>query len=199
LDKESIFSDWRSDAKAYLEAKGCFFYCTTNFGGQGHTELERDKSAGILWSMLSKSVKPLIKQHEDDPKALWEALELIFAPRKAGAHFNAYRTLTSIKLKEDESLLSLTGCVSTAMNSLKHSRPKGFNIDQADAELQAVVLLIALPDESGYNSLKAPFEMSTSTLSPSEVETAYANFQVFKTAGHMSRLGMSWAVYCKKV
>jgi hypothetical protein len=109
--------------------------------------------------------------------------KLCGTPRKVRARFNAYRTLTSIKLKEDESLLSLIGCVSTAMNSLKDSRPKGFSIDQANAELQAVVLLIALPDESGYNSLKAPFEMSTGTLSSSEVKTAYANYQVFKTAG----------------
>ncbi|KAJ7233368.1 hypothetical protein C8J57DRAFT_1532494 [Mycena rebaudengoi] len=54
--------------------------------------------------------------------------------------FNAYRTLTSIKLKEGESLLSLTGRVSAAMRSLKDSRSTGFDIDMADAELQAVVL-----------------------------------------------------------
>ncbi|KAJ6595284.1 hypothetical protein B0H10DRAFT_1636122, partial [Mycena sp. CBHHK59/15] len=105
------------------------------------------KCAGILWSMLSQGVKPLVKQYEDDPKALWEAFETIFAPRKAGARFNAYRTLTSIKLKEDESLLSLTGRVSDAMRSLKDSRPTDFKLDQADAELHAVVLLMALPDE----------------------------------------------------
>jgi hypothetical protein len=27
--------------------------------------------------MLSKDVKPLVIEHEDDPKALWEALEFI--------------------------------------------------------------------------------------------------------------------------
>ncbi|KAJ7502162.1 hypothetical protein B0H11DRAFT_2365464, partial [Mycena galericulata] len=90
-----------------------------------------------MWGLLGPDVKPLVKQHDDEPKAMWEALESIFAPRKAGARFNAYRTLTSIRLREDESLLSLTGRVAAAMCLLKDSRAAGFTLDKADEELQA--------------------------------------------------------------
>ncbi|KAF8196628.1 hypothetical protein K438DRAFT_1825242 [Mycena galopus ATCC 62051] len=73
---------------------------------------------------------------------MWDFLESIFAPRKAGAHFNAYKTLTSIHLREDESLMSLTGRVSAAMRLLKDSRSVDFHLTKADEELQSVVLLM---------------------------------------------------------
>jgi hypothetical protein len=106
----------------------------------------------------------------------------LFAPKKAGVRFNAYRTLTSIRLREGESLLSLTGRVSTAMRLLKESRPNGFDLTKADEELQAVVLLMALPDEADYAVLKALFEQSKTDLSVTSIGEAYANHQAFRTA-----------------
>ncbi|KAJ7233250.1 hypothetical protein C8J57DRAFT_1578074 [Mycena rebaudengoi] len=103
-----------------------------------HNVVANEKCAGILWGMLSQEVKPLVKQHGDNPKALWEALEALFAPRKDGARFNAYKTLASIHLGEDESLLSLTGHVSAAIRLLKDSRTAKFTLENADKELQAV-------------------------------------------------------------
>jgi hypothetical protein len=143
--------------------------------------LANEKCAGILWAMLSKDVKPLVKQHEDDPKAMWSALEAMFAPRKAGARFNAYKTLTSIRLREDETLLSLTGRVAAAMRLLQESRTKAFTLAKADDELQAVVLLMALPDEGQFSVLKAPFEQSPDDLKVKAIEEAYANHQAFRT------------------
>ncbi|KAJ7429038.1 hypothetical protein FB451DRAFT_1425688 [Mycena latifolia] len=139
-----------------------------------------------------KKVKPLVMQHEDDPKALWEALDVIFAPRKAGARFNAYRTLTSIQLREEESLLSLTGRVSAAMRLLKGSRPAEFTLENTDEELQAVVLLMALPDDGQFAVLKAPpFEQSPTSLKVSVIEQAYANHQAFRTAHQEGDQGQS--------
>jgi hypothetical protein len=178
LSKEALLSEWRSDAKAYLRRKEVFDCCLK----ASSDAVATGKCAGILWGMLSKDVKPLVKQHEDDPKALWEHLETIFAPRKAGARFNAYKTLTSIHLREDETLLSLTGRVSSAMRLLKESRPKTFTLNNADEELQAVVLLMALPDDPNYSVLKAPFEQSPDDLKVKDIEQAYANHQAFRTA-----------------
>ncbi|KAJ7747400.1 hypothetical protein DFH07DRAFT_831006, partial [Mycena maculata] len=154
LSKETLYSEWKSDAKAYLRHKEVFGCCLT----ASTDVVANEKCAGILWGMLSKDVKPLVKQYEDDPKALWENLDSTFSPRKAGARFNAYKTLTSIHLREDETLLSLTGRVSSAMRLLTESRPTTFSLDDADEELQSVVLLMALPDEGLYSVLKAPFE-----------------------------------------
>src|ERR1700761_3758970 len=96
LRKDSVFSLWQSDAKAYLRRKEVFGPCLT----ASTDVVANEKCVGILWGMLSADVKPLVKQHEDDPKALWDALATIYAPKKAGARFNAYRTLTSIHLRD---------------------------------------------------------------------------------------------------
>jgi len=177
LRKDSIFSSWQSDAKAYLRRKEVFTPCLT----ASSDVVANEKCVGILWGMLSADVKPLVKQHEDDPKALWDALATIYAPKKAGARFNAYRTLTSIHLREDENLLDLTGRVSSAMRLLKESRSNNFTLDQADEELQAVVLLMALPDDGLYSVLRAPFEQSADLLKVSKVEEAFANHVAFRT------------------
>ncbi|KAF7345845.1 hypothetical protein MVEN_01606200 [Mycena venus] len=145
LTKETVFSAWQSDAKAKLRCKEVFGHCIAA-SSSPEDAASRDKCSGILWSMLGPDVKPLVQQHEDDPIAMWDALIELFAPRKAGARFNAYRTLTSICLREDETLLSLTGRVSAAMRLLTGSRPTDFDLKKADEELQAVVLLMALPD-----------------------------------------------------
>ncbi|KAJ7121226.1 hypothetical protein C8R46DRAFT_1364705 [Mycena filopes] len=178
LSKETLYSEWKSDAKAHLRRKEVFGCCLT----ASSDAVANEKCAGILWGMLSKDVKPLVKQYEDDPKAMWENLELLFAPRKAGARFNAYRTLTSIHLREDETLLSLTGRVSSAMRLLKDSRPAAFTLDNADEELQSVVLLMALPDEGLLSILRAPFEQSSKDLKVKDIEEAFANHQAFRTA-----------------
>jgi hypothetical protein len=184
LSKATSFVEWRSNAKAVLKAKEVWTWCTTESEDEGDPEslVMRDKAAGILWRMLSSDVQPLVREHEDEPKQLWDALERIFAPRKAGARFNAYRTLTSIRLRDDESLLSLTGRVSAAMRRLKDSRSEGFDLKKADEELQAVVLLMALPDDERFSALKSPFEQSTGDLHVCSIEEAYANHQSFRTA-----------------
>ncbi|KAH8833471.1 hypothetical protein DL96DRAFT_1577017 [Flagelloscypha sp. PMI_526] len=133
--------------------------------------------------MLGTEAKSLVKKFIDDPKAMWEALPVFFAPQKAGARFHAYRTLTSMHLREDEDLLSLTSRVSDAMRRLKESRSPTFSLEDADNELHAVVLLMALPVElkgDSYSTLTAPFEQTDGTLDPSKVEAAFTNYQSFR-------------------
>ncbi|KAJ7190065.1 hypothetical protein GGX14DRAFT_580162 [Mycena pura] len=74
LRKDSIFSSWQSDAKAYLRRKEVFGRCLT----ASTDVVANEKCVGILWGMLSADVKPLVKQHEDDPKALGDALATIY-------------------------------------------------------------------------------------------------------------------------
>jgi len=182
LTKDTSFTIWKSDAKAYLRRKEVYTCCTAITPAlKAKLDVTAiEKCAGILWDMLSQDVKSLVHEHEDDPSALWSALDEIFAPRKAGARFGAYRTLTSIHLRDGESLLSLSGRVSTAMTLLKNSRPDGFDIKKADEELHSVVLLMALPDEGLFGVLKAPFEQS-SELKVSDIERAFANHQAFRS------------------
>ncbi|KAJ7664795.1 hypothetical protein B0H17DRAFT_298176, partial [Mycena rosella] len=68
------------------------------------------------------------------------------------------------------------------MRHLKDSRTTSFTLDNADEELQAMVLLMAFPDEGQCSVLKAPFEQSPDDLKVSKIEQAYANHQAFRTA-----------------
>ena len=107
LTKTTSFPLWQSNAKAFLKAKEVYTWCHTSAPSSPTPEQSAaiDKCAGLLWGMLSEDVQPLVRQHEDNPKDMWESLGKLFAPKKAGARFNAYRTLTSIHLREDESLM----------------------------------------------------------------------------------------------
>jgi hypothetical protein len=58
------------------------------------------------------------------------------------------------------------------MRLLKDSRTARFTLDNADEELQAVVLLMALPDEGQFAVLKAPFEQCPDNLKVSSIEQA---------------------------
>jgi hypothetical protein len=174
LTSDSNFTKWQSVAKSYLRNKECFSACTQALAP--HTI--REKAAGVLWMMLGDDAKNLCREHEDDPMALWNALPILFAPQKAGTRFNAYQTLTSIKLEENESLLSLTSRVKEAMDKLKRSRPTSYTLADVDKELHAVVLLMALPES--YSTLTAPFEQASTLLDPKEVEAAFVNKHTFK-------------------
>ncbi|KAJ7504737.1 hypothetical protein B0H11DRAFT_1905334 [Mycena galericulata] len=84
LTKETPYSEWKADAKAYLRRKEVFGCCLT----ASNDAVANEKCAGIFWGMLSKDVKPLVRQHEDDPKDLWEALESILAPKSSNFYAN---------------------------------------------------------------------------------------------------------------
>jgi hypothetical protein len=68
LGKETVFSDFQSDGKAYLHRKEVLTYCTKAATSDKDADVVagREKCAGILWSMLSKDLKPLIKEYEFD-------------------------------------------------------------------------------------------------------------------------------------
>jgi hypothetical protein len=81
LTRDTPFSSWQADAKGYLRSKKVFSACT-------NTSVDADvkeEALGHLWRMLGTEAKSLVKKFIDDPKAMWEALPVFFAPQKAGA------------------------------------------------------------------------------------------------------------------
>jgi hypothetical protein len=57
---------------------------------------------------------------QDDAVKMWAKLEEVHRVKKAGARFNAYDDLFSIRKKEDEELQSLVNRVNTAVQSIQN-------------------------------------------------------------------------------
>jgi hypothetical protein len=54
---------------------------------------------------------------------MWEALHNVHIQKQAGTRFNAYDALLNIRKAPDETLQSLIGCVTAAMQLCQNLRP----------------------------------------------------------------------------
>ena len=84
---------------------------------------------------------------QDDPVKMWIKLEEIHMAKRAGARFNAYDDLFSIRKKEEESLMSLTNRIDTAMHTIQNLRPTDFTLAKLDDELLSMAMICSLPTE----------------------------------------------------
>jgi hypothetical protein len=77
---------------------------------------------------------------------MWTKLEKINMGKKAGACFNAYDDLFNIRKKE-ESLMSLTNRIDSAVYTIKNLHPQGFSLEKFDEELTSMAMICSLPDD----------------------------------------------------
>ena len=97
--------------------------------------------------MLEQDQKSLVSSIQGDPVAMWKKLADTYMVQKAGAGFNAYDDLFSIRKKEDESLQALISRTDEQMRLCQNLQPADFSLDDWDKELTSMVLVRALPDE----------------------------------------------------
>ena len=98
--------------------------------------------------MVESEQRVHIANIQDDAVAMWKKLEAVHMVKKAGAHFNAYDDLFSIRKKEDEELQSLGNRVDAAMHSIQNLRPTGFTLDNLDEELASMAMIRSLPTKT---------------------------------------------------
>ena len=80
LSKETPFPGWKSDCKGWLRRHKCSAPIGCENTKEAKAKLDADvveQCAGHLWGMLAQDIKPLVKEHEDDPTALWAALDAL--------------------------------------------------------------------------------------------------------------------------
>jgi hypothetical protein len=84
LTNDTPFPPWQSNAKAFLKSKEVYTWSHTSAPSfpTGEQSVAIDKCAGLLWGMLSQEVQPLVRQHEDNPKAMWESLANFLLQRR---------------------------------------------------------------------------------------------------------------------
>jgi len=106
-----------------------------------------EKASGWIYLMVEPEQRIHITSLQDDPVKMWTKLEEIHMAKRAGARFNAYDDLFSIRKKEDESLMSVTNRIDSAMRTIQNLRPKGFSLDELDEELASMAMIRSLPDD----------------------------------------------------
>lgn len=110
-------------------------------------EDKEEEAAGIIFLVVEQDQRIHLTGIEDDPVKMWKKLEGVHMARRAGARFNAYDDLFSIRKKEDESLMSLTNRIDGAIRTIQNLRPKDFTLQALDEELQSMAMIRSLPDD----------------------------------------------------
>jgi len=102
---------------------------------------------------------------EDNPVKMWTKLEEVHMAKRAGAHFNAYDDLFSIR-KEEESFMSVTNRIDSAMHTIQNLCSKGFTLEKLDEELASMAMIRSLPDDysSFVSSLLLMDKLEKSTI-----------------------------------
>ena len=103
-----------------------------------------ERAAGWIYLMVEHDQRIHLASIQDDPVKMWIKLEKIHMAKQAGAHFNAYDDLFSIR-KEEESLMSLTNRIDTAMHTIQKLRPTDFTLAKLDDELLSMAMIHSLP------------------------------------------------------
>lgn len=109
-------------------------------------ETKVEKAAGEIYLAVESDQRIHFNGKEDDPKAMWDALQKAHLHQKPGARFNAYDELFSIHKADDETLLDMATKVGKAMSNIKNLRPSDFTLDKLDDELLCMAMIRALPE-----------------------------------------------------
>jgi transposase InsO family protein len=106
-----------------------------------------DKAGGWLFLMVEPEQRVHFDGIKDDPVKIWKKLEDVHMVKKAGARFNAYDDLFSIRKKDEESLQSLTNRITLSVRKIQNLRPADFTLEKLDEELLSMAMIRALPSD----------------------------------------------------
>jgi len=67
--------------------------------------------------------------------------------KKPSAHFNAYDDLSSIRKKEEESLMFVTSRINSVMHTNQNLHLSRFTLEKLDKELASMAMICSLPDD----------------------------------------------------
>ncbi|KAJ3966221.1 hypothetical protein EV361DRAFT_854574, partial [Lentinula raphanica] len=167
------YSVWYPEMSAYLMVKGCWEHVDPDPETVALNTIKEPKP-----SIESKPTKAEAIEMSAWRKEKNQAVGLLFlcidesqkTHKKPGNRFSALDALFSIRKEDDESLVSLCGRVSKAIQHIRELRPEKFTAEQIEAELEAMTLIRALPAE--YSS----FVSSLLLLDTIDVEKLRAAF-----------------------
>ena len=128
-------------------------------------------AAGLIYSHVDPSIQPLIRDNLGNASSMWSTLESQYSKDNAASRFLAYDEFLSISKQQDESLTSLVARVEDTLQKLRSSRSETLTIDDFEAQLAAMVLIRALPEE--FTSFKSSLLLLDSSISLKSVKEAF--------------------------
>jgi hypothetical protein len=148
------YGAWRRQMSARLRASGLWSFADGSFSDPGNGsdcymdwKLSVDAAAGEIFSCLDRSQWPHVTGIEDNPLAMWKALESANLHRKAGTRFNAFDELFGLRKMDNESLMDFGARAQGAMANLQTLRPATFDLAMLDQELTVMAMLRGLPSD----------------------------------------------------
>ncbi|KAJ7917831.1 hypothetical protein B0H13DRAFT_1608021, partial [Mycena leptocephala] len=137
---EKNYGTWSGDERAELQRLGVWLIVKGSIDAPTSTDAEEKrkwlidcgKAAGSIYASLDTSQRAHVKGIEENPVAMWGALEKVHRQKKPGARFAAYNTLFSIRKEPEETLTTLMGRVDDAISLIKDLRPTGHALDDLD-------------------------------------------------------------------
>ena len=125
-----------------------------------------EKASGWIFLMVEPEQRIHFTGIEDNPVKMWTKLEEVHMAKQAGARFNAYDDLFSIRKKEEESLMSVTNRIDSAVRTIQNLHPKDFTLEKLDEELASMAMIRSLPDDysSFVSSLLLMDKLEKSTI-----------------------------------
>ena len=142
----------------------CWFICTGVYVHPGETAgaaeinkwgIANMQACGLIYNSVSPSIQPFVQELMDSAKGMWDALAAKFEQQNSTARFITVNNLLSVQKQPDELLSSLIGRVDSYLQALRASHPKEFTLEGLEAELAAMALMRALPDE--FSNFKSSF------------------------------------------
>lgn len=106
-----------------------------------------EQAAGAIFSGISASVKPSVRDLLDDPVTMWSHLESQFRSKLASNRFNALDDTMSIRLKDEESLPAVSSRILDAVLEFKTLVPVGYDLDDMLNDLAIMSHVRCLPSE----------------------------------------------------
>ena len=167
------WATWESDMSAYLRSRGLMGHVTgmrkapTVPSANDKNEslvisqqarlddfnVEKERAGGEIFLMPEEDEKPLVRDLQDSPQALWDKLKERHVVIKPNARFNAYDSFFSLRLEEGETLTSLATRVKEGMRRIVEHRPTDFKLADLDAELQVMASIRALSGDASCRTL----------------------------------------------
>ncbi|KAF7373661.1 Integrase catalytic domain-containing protein [Mycena sanguinolenta] len=129
---EKNYSTWVGDERAELQRLGVWLIVKGTVVAPPGSDTEEvrkwlidsGKAAGSIYASLEQPQKVHVKGMEENPVAMWQALERVHRQKKPGARFAAYNHLFSIQKLPEESLTKLIGRVDDAITLIQDLRPR---------------------------------------------------------------------------
>ena len=173
---EHNYHTWKFDMQALLQRNGTWAIVKGTVTESTMQDTEKWtqgnwNAAGIMYSHLESKIQPLVREHLDSAKGMWDKLKSQYAEDSAAGRFLILDEFLSIAKQPDESLTALCARVEDALQKVKASCTAEMTLSAFQDEMAMMTLIRALPDE--FSSFRSSLLLIPGSLELKTVKEAF--------------------------